>query len=109
MPCSRATARIFSSGPTRIGAISPWSPASIAPTSAVASQGCATAVGTGSRPRHLASAASYFPVPEVRVMGSSCTDVLRPLNRRPGFVEQERQENGERDAGQQRCEGGLVV
>ena len=46
----------------------PFSPASIAPASAVSSQGWATAVGTGSRLRHLASSASYFPVPVARFM-----------------------------------------
>ena len=38
---------IFAAGPTRIGTIRPLAAASIAPASAVSSQGCATAVGTG--------------------------------------------------------------
>ena len=46
----------------------PFSPASIAPASAVSSQGCAIAVGTGGRLRHRSSTCSYFPVPVDAVM-----------------------------------------
>src|SRR5262245_12233175 len=67
-PARFATAAILSDGPTRIGVISPFAPASMAPPSAVSSHGCATAVGMGSRLRHLASSCSYFPVPGSRVM-----------------------------------------
>ena len=37
-------------------------PASIAPDNAVASHGCTTAVGIGSRFAHLASSCSYLPI-----------------------------------------------
>ena len=63
MPAAFATSRIFAAGPTRIGTISPFWPASIAAASAVSSHGCATAVGTGSRLRQRSSSASYLPVP----------------------------------------------
>ena len=53
----------FAAGPTRIGVISPASPASIAPASAVSSQGYATAVGIGARFLQRSSSFSYFPVP----------------------------------------------
>ena len=65
---------ILAAGPTRIGMISPFAPASSAPASAVASQGCATAVGIGSRLRQRSSSCSYFPVPVSRVI--SCPPLL---------------------------------
>ena len=37
--CAAATSRIFAAGPTRIGVMSPFSAASIAPASAVSSHG----------------------------------------------------------------------
>ena len=64
-PLFFATSRIFAAGPTRIGVISFFAPASSAPARAVSSQGCATAVGTGSRLRQRSSSASYLPVPVV--------------------------------------------
>ena len=67
-PCRSATSRIFVSGPTRIGVISPSAAASKAPASDDSSHGCATAVATGSRWRVFVSARSYFPVPVSRVM-----------------------------------------
>src|SRR3954469_4608180 len=108
MPFAVAISRIFDSGPTRIGTISPFSAASTAPASAVRSAGCATAVVTGSRLRHLANSASYFPVP-VRSMGSSCSDAARQLYRRTSFLQEKRQQNREPDAEQQRRERRLVV
>src|ERR1044072_5248029 len=63
IPAELATAAIFAAGPTRIGDISPVPAASTAPDNAVASQGCATAVGIGSELAHLSSNSSYFPVP----------------------------------------------
>src|SRR6185503_12871761 len=89
--------------------MSPLSPASTAPARAVCSHGWATAVGTGSRPRHLASSASYFPVPGVRSMVLSCSVAFRPPNRPSGFLQEERQKNGEADSEQQRRERRLVV
>ena len=65
MPAADAISRIFAAGPTRIGTINPFAPASIAPASAVASQGYATAVGTGVETCARASSRSYFPVPVV--------------------------------------------
>ena len=59
---------ILPAGPTRMGVISPFAPASTAPASADSSQGCATAVGTGSRGRHRSSSCSYLPVPGCPVM-----------------------------------------
>jgi hypothetical protein len=61
-----AVSSIFATGPTSIGVMSPSSAASSAPASAVSSQGWATAVEIGSRPRHLATSCSYFPVPDSR-------------------------------------------
>ena len=55
-----ATAAILSLGPTRIGLISPASPASTAPLSEVSSQGCATAVAIGCRLFAAAIRRSYF-------------------------------------------------
>src|SRR5262245_33546157 len=63
MPADLAVASIFSRGPTRIGTISPLSAASSAPARAVVSQGCAIAVGIGSKFLHLSSSSSYLPVP----------------------------------------------
>ena len=48
-----AAARIFASGPTRIGTIRPASAASTAPSNEIASQGWATAVGIGCKPAAL--------------------------------------------------------
>ena len=53
IPLPWRISRILAAGPTRIGVISPFAPASMAPASAVSSQGCTTAVATGSRLRHL--------------------------------------------------------
>src|SRR5687767_14130453 len=90
--------------------MSPCSPASTAPASDVSSQGWATAVGTGSRPRHLASSASYFPVPgSVRFMASSGSDVLRQPDCRSAFFQEERQKNGLAHAEEQRRERRMVV
>src|SRR3954462_9417167 len=108
MPVAVAISRIFDSAPTRIGTISPFSAASMAPASAVRSAGCATAVVTGSRLRHLASSASYFPVP-VRSMGSSCRDSARQLNRRARFLQEKRQQNRERDTEKEGPKRFLVV
>src|SRR6476620_6188566 len=57
---SLATAAILLLGPTRIGLISPASPASTAPFSEVSSQGCATAVAIGCRRLAAAIRRSYF-------------------------------------------------
>src|SRR5215831_12950390 len=107
MPALSATSAIFASGPTRIGRMRPFSPASIAPASAVSSHGCATAVGTGSRLRHLTSSCSYFPVPEVIV--PSHRPSSRRLNRRPGLFQKKGEDDGDRDAHQERRERRLVV
>ena len=105
-----AISAIFADGPTRIGAISPCSAASIAPESAVSSHGCATAVGIGSSPWHRSSRCSYLPVPVVCFMTSL---VLRSGSggRRPGpgFPEDDREDDRETDAPQKRLEGGLEV
>src|SRR4030095_1114514 len=58
-----AMAAILSAGPTRIGTMIPLSAAATAPDNALASHGCATAVGIGAKPLHLSSNRSYFPVP----------------------------------------------
>ena len=60
MPCSAATARIFASGPTRTGSISPAAAASSAPRSEVSSQGWATIVTAGVPSRAAAISRSYF-------------------------------------------------
>src|SRR6185369_2067 len=57
---SLATAAILLLGPTRIGLISPASPASTAPLSEVSSQGCATAVATACCPCAAVIRRSYF-------------------------------------------------
>src|SRR3954464_6964367 len=59
----RAVWAMAAAGPTRIGMVRPRRAASTAPDKAVASQGCATAVGTGGRLAHRARSASYLPVP----------------------------------------------
>ena len=59
-PLFFATSRIFAAGPTRMGVISCFAPASSAPARAVSSHGCTTAVGTGSRLRHRSSRARTF-------------------------------------------------
>ena len=51
-----------------MGVINPFAPASMAPANADSSQGCATAVTTGSRSLHRSSSCSYFPVPDFPVM-----------------------------------------
>ncbi len=55
MPNSSATARIFASGPTRMGSMMPSWNAITGPRSDCSSHGWATAVGTGSSPLTLAS------------------------------------------------------
>jgi hypothetical protein len=57
---SLATAAILLLGPTRIGLISPTSPASTDPLREVSSQGCATAVASGSSFFAAAIRRSYF-------------------------------------------------
>src|SRR6478609_9353416 len=98
MPFAAASSWILFAGPTRIGCINPLSPASIAPASAVSSHGCATAVGTGSRPLHLTSSCSYFPVPDVRRMVSSFGEPDGRLDRAPRFLQEERQNDRQADA-----------
>jgi hypothetical protein len=63
IPADSATSAILSAGPISSGTIRPSLKASIAPDSAVASHGCATAVGTGGRLSHRARICSYLPVP----------------------------------------------
>ena len=77
IPCALATSWIFADGPTRIGAITPRAAASMAPASADASHGCATAVAIGSRSRHRRSSCSFFPVPGSVVMTRSTGSVDR--------------------------------
>ena len=81
MPAAAATSRIFAAGPTRIGVISFFSPASMAPASAEASQGCATAVGTGSSSAQRFRSCSYFPVPAhvVLAVPVSRSSSVRPM------------------------------
>src|SRR3954447_7409724 len=109
MPLEDATSRIFASGPTRIGTISPFSAASTAPASDVASTGCATAVVAGSRLRHLASSASYFPVPEIGDMSTSWSKSTRQPRRRARFLQEQREQHREPDAEQHRRERRLLV
>src|SRR6516165_11181048 len=89
--------------------MSRFSEASTAPANAVASHGCATAVGTGSRVRHLASSCSYFPVPETRAMFSSCECFDRRVNRRPGFFQEEGENDRQADTNKERRERRLVM
>src|SRR5206468_9345310 len=89
--------------------MSPFSAASIAPASAVSSHGCATAVGTGSRLRHLTSSCSYFPVPDVRSMVSSHSAFDPRPNRGPGFSQEKGQDDRDTDADEQRRERRLIV
>src|SRR5689334_1197842 len=63
IPADSAVEVIFDRGPTKIGTIRPCRAASTAPDREAASQGCATAVGMGSRAEHLVNSCSYFPVP----------------------------------------------
>src|SRR6186997_369184 len=107
MPCAFAISRIFASGPTRMGTMSPFSAASIAPASAVSSHGCATAVVTAGRLRHRSSMASYFPVPVFSMATSG--DGAGPAGGRPCLFQEEREHHGERDAGEQRGKSALVV
>ena len=77
MPCSAATSRIFASGPTRTGSISPSAAASIAPRSEVSSQGWATIVTAGVPSRAAAIRRSYL-FGWSRARGSpGCQDALR--------------------------------
>src|SRR5688500_2713961 len=63
IPADFAVFAMLAAGPTSSGMINPRLYASTAPASAVASHGCATAVGTGSNPLHRSRRSSYFPVP----------------------------------------------
>ena len=63
MPPAFATSRIFASGPTSVGRISPCAAASTAPASAVSSHGWATAADTASSARQRSISASYLPLP----------------------------------------------
>ena len=65
-PLLRRSPAIFAAGPTRIGAISPFAPASTAP----AERRCLARMRDGGRDRrrgcrHRSSSCSYFPVPVV--------------------------------------------
>ena len=107
-----AMSRSLSAGPTRMGAISPFAPASMAAINAVSSQGCATAVGTGSRPRHLSRSASYFPVPVVRFMiprmrpGEPGDQLAAAASR---FLQEKCEDDSQADAVQQGFERRLIV
>src|SRR6201988_2626073 len=63
MHAEAAVSSIMGAGPTTPGTINTRFAASIAPVKADASQGWATAVGTGAKLAHRASSRSYFPVP----------------------------------------------
>jgi hypothetical protein len=58
-----AVAAILATGPTKIGAMIPFLAASTAPDNDVSSQGCATAVGMGSRFWQRVRRRSYLSVP----------------------------------------------
>ena len=67
-----------------------------------ASQGCATAVGTGSRLRQRSSSCSYFPVPVSEFMMSSRQLPGPAARRRSGLFQEEREHDRQADAVQQR-------
>src|SRR5262245_15672477 len=106
MPFFLAISWILAAGPTRIGTIRPFWPASIAPSRAVFSHGCATAVGTGSRLRHLSSSASYLPVP---VIVPSCRSRAHPADRWSRLFQKKQQHNRQGDAEEQRLKRRLVM
>src|SRR5206468_9130658 len=109
MPLARATSRMRGSGPTRIGVMMPKPAAATAPSSDDASQGCATAVATGSRCRQRSSSRSYLPVPTGRSMNFLYSCGAGDASRRPGFVEEEGEHDGERDPDGERRERTLIV
>src|SRR6185295_10963294 len=102
------SARIFSAGPTRIGTIRPNSAASSAPSSAVISQGCATAVGIGASFLQRSSNWSNFVIDHY-LLSSRFRDTRTAHGGRTRFLEQQREHEREYHAVQQRLKRRLVM